>query len=314
MKKLLLVDGHYYLYRSFYAIRGLTNSRGEPTNAIFGFTKALRRMVQELQPDFAAVVWDAGLPERRTALQPEYKQQRPEMPADLKHQEGPMQQLVSWLGFTSIAVPGTEADDIIASYACSHDGETIIATNDKDILQMVTDRTAIYSTAKADVINEKDGFALLRIDEVQKKWGVAPAQIGDVLALTGDSADNIPGVDGIGSKTATALIQQFGSIDALLARVSEIEKPKVREKIAASVDQIRQNLEMVRLDTDLPLPVPVAEMHIRPNYPRLIESIAKYEFRTLLAEITKESGLSATPETNPLFDAPPTMKQGDLWG
>lgn len=309
MKKLLLVDGHYYLYRSFYAIRGLTNSRGEPTNAIFGFTKALRRMLHDVQPDFAAVVWDAGLPERRTALQPEYKQQRPEMPADLKLQEAPMQHLVSLLGIASIAVPGTEADDVIASYARSHDGESVIATNDKDILQMVNERIAIYSTAKADVVDEPAGFALLQIDEVRKKWGVAPSQIGDVLALTGDSSDNIPGVEGIGSKTATALIQQFGSIAALITQADQIEKPKVREKIAANAERILQNLEMVRLDTDLPLPRPVQEMVIRPDYPRLIDAIAGYEFRSLLAEIKKESGHPTTPPP------PPTsMQQGDLWG
>jgi len=309
MKKLLLVDGHYYLYRSFYAIRGLTNSRGEPTNAIFGFTKALRRMLQDVQPDFAAVIWDAGLPERRTALQPEYKQQRPEMPADLKFQEAPMQHLVSLLGIASIAVPGTEADDVIASYASAHDGETVIATNDKDILQMVNERIAIYSTAKADVVDERAGFALLRIDEVRKKWGVAPSQIGDVLALTGDSSDNIPGVEGVGSKTATALIQQFGSVDTMLAQAAEIEKPKVREKITANVERIRQNLEMVRLDTDLALPVAVEEMVIRPNYQQLIEAIAGYEFRSLLAELKKEFTPSATPPP-----PPEPMHQADLWG
>jgi len=310
MKKLLLVDGHYYLYRSFYAIRGLTNSRGEPTNAIFGFTKALRRMLHDLRPDFAAVIWDAGLPERRTALQPEYKQQRAEMPADLKLQEGPMQHLVSLLGIASIAVPGTEADDVIASYATAHDGETVIATNDKDILQMVNDRIAIYSTNKADVTDEAAGFALLQIEEVRKKWGVAPSQIGDVLALTGDSSDNIPGVEGIGSKTATALIQQFGSVSALIAQRDQIEKPKVREKIATNIDRIRQNLEMVRLDTDLPLPVPVLEMVIRPDYPRLIEAIAGCEFRSLLAEIKKEADQAVTPTAS--FAKP--MEQADLWG
>lgn len=305
MKKLLLVDGHYYLYRSFFAIRGLTNSRGEPTNAIFGFTKALRRMLQDVQPDLAAVVWDAGLPERRTALQPEYKQQRPEMPADMKAQEAPMQKLVELLGFASIAVPKTEADDVIAAYACNHAGESVIATNDKDILQLVNDRIAIYSTAKADVGENRGGFALLGMDEVQRKWGVPPHQIGDVLALTGDSSDNIAGVDGVGSKTATALVQQFGSVGAMLARPEEIEKIKVREKILISADRILQNLEMVRLDTDLPLPIPIEQLVIRPRYPELIDAIAGYEFKTLLAEIKKEAGVSDPP--------PAAFQQGDLW-
>ncbi len=303
MKKLLLVDGHYYLYRSFYAIRGLTNSRGEPTNAIYGFTKALRRMILDIRPDFAAVCWDAGLPERRTALQPEYKQQRPEMPPDLKSQEAPMQQLVSWLGFGSIAVQGTEADDIIASYARAHDGETVIATNDKDILQMVSDRITIYSTAKADVVDNPGGFALLGTKEVHKKWGVAPGQIGDVLALTGDTSDNIRGVEGIGSKTATALIQQFGSVAAMLAQPDLIDKEKVRQKILSASHQLLQNLEMVRLDTDLELPMAIEKLGLCPKYPELLEAVANYEFKTLLTELKNEAGASASA----------VLEQGDLW-
>lgn len=313
MPRLLLVDGHYFLYRSFFAIRGLTNSRGEPTNAIYGFTKALRKMLGDVAPDFAAVIWDAGLPERRTALQPEYKQTRTEMPADLRVQEEPMQQLVRSIGLGSLWIDGVEADDLIASYARAHDGETIIATNDKDILQMVDDRTWIYSTAKADVVDPKAGFALLGIPEVRAKWGVPPERIGDVLALTGDSSDNIPGVSGIGSKTATALIAQFGSIHELLARTHEIEKEKVREKIEAARDQILQNLEMVRLDTDLPLPLPIDQLPIRPNYPELITALAGFEFKTLLAEATEEARRAGVPL--PAAAAPPAtpLEQGDLF-
>ena len=116
MMRLLLVDGHYYLYRSYFAIRGLKNSRGEPTNAIYGFVKALRKMLLDLKPDLAAVIWDAGLPERRTTLQPAYKQHRDEMPNDLDLQQEPLRQVIPHLGVKNILLPNTEADDLIASY------------------------------------------------------------------------------------------------------------------------------------------------------------------------------------------------------
>ena len=157
--RLLLVDGHYYLYRSFYAIRGLRNSRGEPTNAIYGYAKAIRKMLADLKPDLAAVIWDRGLPARRTTLQPEYKQNRTEMPGDLRPQEEWLQENIPLFGPASVSAENTEADDLIASYAraASAEGvEVIIATNDKDILQLTCDRIRIYSTAKTDT--GADGF------------------------------------------------------------------------------------------------------------------------------------------------------------
>ncbi len=304
--RLLLVDGHYYLYRSYFAIRGLTNSRGEPTNAIFGFTKALRKMVQDLRPDFGAVVWDRGVPARRSSLQPAYKAQRPPMPDEMRPQEEFMMALAPLLGLQSLSAPDTEADDLIASYACAAaDCEVLIATNDKDILQLVDDRVRIYSTNKADLLAPTDSHALLGVPEVRAKWGVEPAQIGDVLALTGDSSDNIPGVPGVGQKTAAALVREFGSAEALLANVEKISKPGVRASVTAAADIIVQNREMVRLDLDLPLPVPVVDLMIRPQYPELIDAIRRCEFRTLLAEIEAESRRPAAGS--------PTLAQGDLF-
>jgi DNA polymerase-1 len=292
--RLLLVDGHYYLYRSFFAIRGLTNSRGEPTNAIYGFTKALRRMIADVKPDRAAVIWDRGIAARRATLQPDYKAQRPPMPDDMKAQEKQMQDLVPLLGVASLSLPDTEADDLIASYAAQHDGETIIATNDKDILQLVNERIRIYSTNKADLV-EKETFALLGIDAVRAKWAVEPAQIADVLALTGDASDNIPGVDGIGPKKAAALVRDFGSVEALLKRAETLPAGKMREAILASRQRIVENRSMVGLDLDLALPTPISALTIQPRYPELLEALRRCEFRTLLAEIEKEAGIAAAP-------------------
>jgi 5'-3' exonuclease len=287
---LLLIDGHYYLYRSFFAIRGLTNSRGEPTNAIYGFLKAMRKMVADLKPDLGAVVWDHGLANRRTALQAAYKQQRPEMPPEMRSQEAWLQANVPLTGFSSLSAPNTEADDLIASYArkAVEDGhEVVIATNDKDILQLTSQHISIYSTAKADA--GKNGFALLGPKKVEEKWGVDPPQIAEILALTGDSSDNIPGVPGVGAKTAAQLIRMYQTVDNLFKRLDTVEPEKLRQKLENAKDLVQANRRMVALDDDLPLPKPIDELKIAPQYDPLIEALEACEFKSLLKEIEAEA-------------------------
>ena len=300
--RLLLVDGHYYLYRSFFAIRGLKNSRGEPTNAIYGFVKALRKMLADVKPDRAAVVWDAGLPARRVELQPAYKQNRSPMPDDLRPQEEWLQKNIELLGTQSVELPNTEADDLIASYAIAARNagtEVVIATNDKDILQLVDDNIHIYSTNKTDI--KEGSFALLGAAEVAEKWGVPAARIADVLALTGDSSDNIPGVPGIGGKTAVQLVTSHGSVQAMLENPSLIENPRLREKIITGSEIITANREMVRLDDDLPLPVPWESLEISPMYAELIAALRDCEFKSLVSEIEAESGKSKPALQGELF-------------
>src|SRR3954466_16036699 len=218
--RLLLIDGHYYVYRSFFAIPNLSNSKGEPTNAIFGFTKTLRLMLKHLQPEYGAVFWDEGLPQKRVELQPNYKETRKEMPLPMVPQLDFIRKLTPLLGFKNISLPNTEADDLMGCYAmaaCKRKRmEAILATNDKDLYQLVGPCVKVYSTAKADLPSPKDAFTLLGEDQVATKWGVPPTLIGDVLAISGDSVDNIPGV-GIGRKTAAGLIREHGGLEALLA-------------------------------------------------------------------------------------------------
>lgn len=309
--KLLLIDGHYYVYRSFFAIRELSNSRGEPTNAIYGFIKTVRRMVKDLAPDYAAVIWDEGLPKRRVELQPAYKQQRSEMPDLMKPQLTFIQKIVPLLGFASLALPDTEADDLMASYAVAaraRGDEVVLATNDKDLFQLVDDRVKVYSTNKADLAAPSDAFALLGAEAVRKKWNVTPPQIGEVLALIGDSVDNIPGVDGIGAKGAAALLAAHGSLDALLANLDAVKSERIREKLKASRALIEQNREMVRLDLDLPLPRPLDALAIQPRYAELIPELEWCEFKSLFAEIRSEAATQA-----PAASARP-LTQGDLFG
>jgi DNA polymerase-1 len=296
--KLLLIDGHYYVYRSFFAIPNLSNSRGEPTNAIFGFTKTLRLMLKHLQPELGAVVWDEGLPQRRVELQPAYKETRKEMPTPMIAQlEFIQETLTPCLGFKNISLPNTEADDLMGCYAiaaCKRRGmEVVLATNDKDLYQLVGPCVKVYTTAKADLASPKDAFALLGEDQVTAKWDVSPNLIGDVLALTGDSVDNIPGV-GLGRKTAAALIREHRSLETLLANLDKVKNLRTREKLANARDQILQNRKMVDLDCDLELPVAIDDLRIEPDYPRLIAALEKCEFKSLLQEVRDEAARAST--------------------
>ncbi len=290
--KLLLIDGHYYVYRSFFAIPNLSNSKGEPTNAIFGFTKTLRLMVKHLQPELGAVFWDEGMPERRVKLQPAYKETRKEMPKPMVPQLDFIQELTPLLGFRNISLPNTEADDLMGCYAiaaCKRaEMEVVLATNDKDLYQLVGPCVKVYTTAKAELASPKDAFALLGEDRVSAKWEVPPNLIGDVLALAGDSVDNIPGV-GLGRKTAAALIREFGGLEPLLANIDKVKSARTREKLINSRDQILDNRKMVDLDCDLELPVPIDELRIEPDYPNLIRRLEQCEFKSLLQQIREEA-------------------------
>jgi len=295
--KLLLIDGHYYVYRSFFAIPNLSNSKGEPTNAIFGFTKTLRLMVKHLQPELGAVFWDEGMPERRVKLQPAYKETRKEMPKPMVPQLDFIQELTPLLGFRNISLPNTEADDLMGCYAiaaCKRaEMEVVLATNDKDLYQLVGPCVMVYTTAKAELASPKDAFALLGEDQVCAKWEVPPNLIGDVLALAGDSVDNIPGV-GLGRKTAAALIREFGGLESLLANIGKVKSARTREKLINSRDQILENRKMVDLDCHLELPVPIDELRIEPDYPNLVRALEQCEFKSLLQEIRDEAARIAS--------------------
>jgi DNA polymerase-1 len=268
-------------------------------------------MVKDLAPDLGAVMWDMGMPQRRVALQPAYKQQRAEMPDLMKPQLTFIQRIVPMLGFASLGLPDTEADDLMATYACiarARGDEVVIATNDKDLFQLVDDRVKVYSTNKADLATPSDTFALLGANAVRKKWGVEPPQIADVLSLIGDSVDNIPGVDGLGPKGAATLLTTHGSLDAILANPDAVKNERMREKLRAARAQIEQNREMVRLDLDLPLPKPLDALGIRPRFSELIPELETCEFKSLLAEIRAEAGAQAAPAVSS------PLTQGDLFG
>ena len=318
--KLLLVDGPYYVYRSFFAIRNLTNSRGEPVNAIYGFVKTLRKMLKDLKPDLAAVLWDEGLPKRRTDLQPAYKATRAETPEEMRPQFPIIRDIVPLMGIASIGVPDTEADDLMASYAIAalaRGDDVVLATNDKDLYQLVNPKCVVYSTNKTDLAAPEDGFALLGEDKVREKWGVSAGRIGDVLAIIGDTVDNIPGIDGLGPKTAATLINEHGSLDALLANLDAVKSERTRGKLREGAARVRENREMVRLDEDLALPVALADLRISPRWPELISALEKCDFKGLLAEVKADAAANgATLEISPPTAQVPKQQpaQGELFG
>jgi DNA polymerase-1 len=290
--KLLLIDGHYYVYRSFFALPALNNSRGEPTNAILGFTKTVRRMLKDLQPEMGAVFWDEGLPQKRVELQPAYKETRKEMPLPMVPQLHMIRnELTGLMGFKNISLPNTEADDLMGCYAIAArraGHEVILATNDKDLFQLVNDKVKVYTTAKADLATPKDTYALLGEAEVIAKWDVPPGLIGDVLAIAGDSIDNIPGA-GVGRKAAAALLNEHGGLETLLDNVEKVKSAKTRIKLAVAREQILQNRKMVQLDCDTPLPVPLEQLRLSPDYPALIEACERWELKSVLQEVRDEA-------------------------
>lgn len=175
-----------------------------------------------------------------------------------------------------------------------------MATADKDLFQVVGPNVRVYTTQKPTA-EKPEPFVLLEAEHVQQKWGVLPSQLGDVLSLVGDSADNIPGVNGVGPKGATALVCQFGSVEAMYERLAEVKSDRLREKLAASRDQVFQNREMVRLDLDLALPVAIDELRIVPNYPDLLPAVERCAFKSLYTELSNEA------------PKPPGLKQQDLF-
>ena len=196
------------------------------------------------------------------------------------------------LGFKNISLPNTEADDLMGCYAmaaCKRKAtEVVLATNDKDLFQLVGPCVKVYSTNKTDLASPKDGFALLGEEQVTAKWDVPPALIGDVLAISGDSVDNIPGA-GIGRKAAAKLVSEFGGLDQLLAKIDMVKSEKTREKLKTASEQIRQNRKMVALDCNIELPVAIDDLRIVPDYPALIAAVEKCEFKSLLQEIRDEA-------------------------
>ena len=242
MSRLLIVDGHAYAYRAFHAIRELRSPAGQPTNAIYGFVKMLEKMRSAVMPTHLIVVWDGGLSAERLAALPDYKAQRPEMPADLRPQFDEIESFLAAAGIASYCADGVEADDYIATLArrAAESWNVVIASSDKDFMQLVSARIGLLNP------NDKTG-AIWGREQVLAKTGVVPEQVADWLALMGDAVDNIPGVSGVGPKTAAELLKQFGSVENLLARLNEVKSEKLRQSLRDAAAAVVRNQKLVQL-------------------------------------------------------------------
>ncbi|MHB8425696.1 MAG: 5'-3' exonuclease H3TH domain-containing protein, partial [Gammaproteobacteria bacterium] len=310
-KPLILVDGSSYLYRAFYALPPLSNSKGEPTGAVRGVAAMLKKLLSDYAPDHVAVVFDARGKTFRDELFTEYKANRPSMPDDMSVQIEPLHALVQALGFPVLQIAGVEADDVIgtlAKQAADAGQPVLISTGDKDMGQLVNERVTLVNTMTGTLL-DREG--------VKQKFDVWPEQIIDYLALVGDSSDNIPGVPGIGPKTAAPLLAHFGTLAAIYERLDEIPALAIRgakqlpEKLRAHREQALLSRQLAVIRCDVTLPVKPRDLVMRaPDTEALRALYTELEFKTWLREL---DGGDSTPvpdsSTSPLTPHPSPVSQ-----
>lgn len=288
-KHLYLVDGSGYIFRAYHKLPPLTNPQGTPVGALYGFTTMLMKLQQDLtdqeEPTHLAVIFDAARKTFRSDIYPEYKANRPPPPEDLIPQFPLTRDAVKALGIPCIESPGFEADDIIATYAelAKNKGWRVtVVSSDKDLMQLVDDKVDLF-----DSLNNRH----LGADAVVEKFGVPPEKVIEVQSLMGDSVDNVPGVPGIGPKTAAELIQIYGDLETLLSRAEEIKQPKRRQNLIEFAEQARVSKQLVTLKRDVDLPVPIDDMEIKiPEPDPFLAFLDEHGFRSLKAKVATSDG------------------------
>src|SRR5580692_7705644 len=282
--KLILVDGSSYLYRAFHALPPLSNSKGEPTGAVLGVLNMLNKMIKEESPERIAVVFDAPGRTFRDDLFDQYKAHRTPMPDDLRAQLQPLLEVVAAMGLPLLRVTGVEADDVIGTLAkqgAESGYDVLISTGDKDMAQLVGPRVGLINTMSNTRL-DRDG--------VKAKFDVYPEQIVDYLALVGDSSDNIPGITGVGPKTAAKWLNQYQTLDELIAHAAEIGG-KVGENLRGELTILELSRKLATIDTALTLDITAEQLAAgAPNVPRLRELYARLELRALLKALGTEAG------------------------
>ncbi|MBO8170033.1 MAG: DNA polymerase I [Thermoanaerobacteraceae bacterium] len=286
MKKFLVIDGNSLIHRAFYALPLLQNRRGQYTNAVYGFTNMLLKVLDEQQPQYAAVCFDKGKVTFRHDKFQDYKGHRKATPPELRPQFDLVKQVVAALGISTYELEGYEADDLIGSLVTLADQEgfnSLIVTGDRDALQLVSEGTRVLLTRKG--ISQLELYDLNAIGE---KYGLEPAQLIDVKGLMGDASDNIPGVPGIGEKTALKLIKQYGSLEEVLANIDNISGKKLKERLAQHREQARLSKELATIDRDVPVKLDLEECVLaEPDYSRVLKLFKELEFTSLIGRFLK---------------------------
>lgn len=288
-KHVYLIDGSGFIFRAFHALPPLTRLDGTPVNAVLGFVNMVSKLVEETEADRLAVIFDAGRISFRNELYPAYKANRPEPPPELIPQFSIIRQATEAFSLPCIQHEGFEADDIIATYtrlALEAGADVTIVSSDKDLMQLIEDRVSLYDGLKGRTF---------RADAVREKFGVEPSRLGDLLALAGDSSDNVPGVPGIGPKTAAELLGRYGNLENLLAHCEEIKQPKRRQTLIENSESARLSRRLVQLRDDVPITVGLAELVRRlPDRDVLLEFLREQGFRSVIAKM--ESRLPGASE------------------
>jgi DNA polymerase-1 len=300
---LWLVDGSHAIFRAYHALPHLSTRRGVPTNAVYGFTTMLLRAIREGNPTHLAVAFDEEGKQARSEIYAEYKATRGAPPEDLSPQFPLVRRVLEALNVPAVGLSGWEADDVIATLvrrARSLGWDAVIVTGDKDLLQLVDGAVRCY-----DSMYEKwYGPA-----EVEEKWGVPPHLVADLLALTGDKIDNVPGIPGVGEKTAAALLKEFGTLDGVLSRAGEIKKPKLRENALANLETVRRARKLIQLHDDLPLPVQLEDLARKPlNEPKARSLFTELEFVRLINDLPRPPPTPPTGARSIATDLPAVEK------
>ena len=286
MKHVFLIDGSGFIFRAFHGLPPMTRPDGTPVNAVYGFTTMLFKMIEDTDADHIAVIFDKARRTFRNEIYPEYKAHRPDPPDELIPQFALVREATRAMNVSAVDMEGFEADDLIATYARQareRGAQVTIVSSDKDLMQLVGDGVTMYDAMKNRTIG---------VDQVREKFGVGPEKVVEVQALAGDSSDNVPGVAGIGVKTAAQLIEEYGDLETLLARAEEIKQPKRRQNLMEQADAARLSRDLVTLRTDVPVPEPLESFAVRPpEAEKLVAFLSEQAFRSLVPKI--ESRLAA---------------------
>jgi len=280
---LFLIDGSNYIYRAFYAIRELSNSKGFPTNAIYGFTNMLMKLCRDWEPDYIAVVFDSKGPTFRHEVYEEYKANRKAMPDELIPQIPKIKEVVRGFSMPVFEQAGMEADDIIGTLVRKYSGvdfTTVIISGDKDLMQLVSENVLMMDTMKDKIYD---------IEGVKERFGVGPEKVVEILGLAGDSSDNVPGVPGVGEKTAQKLVREFDGLEGILENLDKVKGTKLKENLTAYADQARLSRELVTIRTDAKVDVALDKMkRSSPDVPALKELFQEFEFMSFLRALDSE--------------------------
>ena len=317
MSKWLLVDGYNLAYRCFHAIPELTRADGFPTNALHGWVKSLWMLSDETKPDACVVFFDLGGPQDRLALHPEYKAQREEMPDSLSRQLPYVRSLTKAMGCVGVEQDGVESDDLLAAQAVAlakEGHEVLIVSSDKDFAQIVNDRIKLMLPPPS--ANPKIGWRMRDADGVKEKFGVPPALIPDYLALVGDASDNIPGLAGVGPKTAAKWLNEFGNLENVLANCTKLKPERFQAPICAEADKLRRNLKLTTLNLSLPT---ISVPPVRPHPDELFALLEELGMKSSLTEARKryggaaEQGGQSVRAAEPPVVRPAKATQGELF-